>query len=162
MLPQVQFRLDGDVAAVAKVRSEGLGLPMSVYVNELLRQTFQKESFTAPVYLPPGARPGVREAFVEELQSSPNSPNCSHTNRLWVLYMMSRGKTRFFLPGCLERVYSNTLVVRTYAGLQCPIAMDDLISWEEFTSDYERQGMISQWISCQVSPHPMSDFRSGQ
>lgn len=54
MADTVSFRLAGDVAAVARVGAERGGLPLSGYVNELLRTTRRAPQGSRPAIVPWG------------------------------------------------------------------------------------------------------------
>lgn len=150
----VTFRLDGDVASTCKVNAERAGLPMSEYINELVRVTLRAGKGIQPVYIPPGRTDEATRAFQSDAQLNANkSSHVHHVARLWVFRDLVQPVV-WMLPAHLENQSELHVVLRQQGGRAFAVSRDQLISWTVYTSEQERMVLMFDWYHAGATPHP--------
>lgn len=148
----VSFRLDGDIASPAKANAAQAGLPMSEYLNEVLRGALAKGSGMAPQYVPIGRRGEWADAQFAALKGS-------NQQRVWVFRDLLQRPVVWLLPADLEHFGDFGVTLRPRGGRALAVPRDDLIAWESFGNDHERNLVMYAWIHTGASPHPWNPYR---
>ncbi|MDP2308600.1 MAG: hypothetical protein Q8P18_21445 [Pseudomonadota bacterium] len=153
MSDTVSFRLDGDIASVARVNAERAGLPMSEYVNELIRMTLRAPRGIQPVYVPPGRSDEATAMFVKD--------KGSNVDRLWVFRDLVQPIV-WMLPAVEEDYSEFSVRIRPRQGRAFAVARDNLVAWTAYSSAHERIGLMYDWLHAGATLHPWdtTNFRA--
>ena len=148
MADPVSFRLDGDIAAIARIHAEKTGVPLTSYVHELLRRALQENPGLRPVYVAPGETESA-EALFKTDKAAPN------TQRVWVFHDLTQPSRVWMILATLEDYCPLRVKLRPSGGLAFAVPRADLVAWSlKYASHHEYFTVMFEWLHAGASLHP--------
>ena len=151
----VTFRLDGDAAA-SRARADRAGVPMSAYVNEVLRAALRDEPGLRPQYVPPARTPEAKAQFSAAINKN--------WNYMWVFRDIFDRPVVWMLAGELVGASDFSVTVQPPGGRKFAIPLDALLAWPMFAGGHEALGAMYEWAAAGAALHPWdtSGIKLGQ
>lgn len=151
MSETIAFRLNGDLAAAARVHADRSGIPLTAYIHELVRDRLRDAPGIQPIHIPRGSTPQATEEFTID--------RSKQQGRIWIFRDLNQPIV-WALPARMDNFCPFRVRVQpTGRDRGVAILRDNLIAWPAFQNVSEVESILEEWIPMGVTPHPWG--RSG-